>query len=45
MNFNLLIIRDPVIFSNLVGADQGGDLRLAVIYLRAQALLNSSLHQ
>ena len=24
MNFNLLIVRDPVIFSNLVGADQGG---------------------
>ena len=25
MNFNLLIVRDPVIFSNLVGADQGGE--------------------
>ena len=45
MNFNLLIVRDPVIFSNLVGAGQGrGDLGLAVIYLRAP-LLNSSLHQ
>ena len=29
MNFNLLIVRNPVIFSNLAGADQGGDLRLA----------------
>ena len=24
MNFNLLIVRDPVIFSNLAGADEGG---------------------
>ena len=40
MNFNLLIVRDPVIFSKLAGS---GDLRLAVIYLGAHYSLHSTV--